>query len=81
MSKQKAGVRATIKKTRHATQPWTVTIDLPGNGPNESFRARYTERKSAVRGVARKLGAVRGDKGGYGCIVKGRPYTIEFIFV
>lgn len=55
--KMKAPINVTLKKTRHATQPWIVIIDKPGKGPMEALNIRYTEKPSAKRGALRNLKA------------------------
>jgi hypothetical protein len=56
MSK-KQPIKVTIKETRHKKQPWTVTIDMPGNNPLDELRERYARVFTAKRGAIRKLKA------------------------
>lgn len=58
MAKKKTPVVVTIKKSRHATQPFTFVIDDPGPGPKVTVKERYVSYSSAKRGALRKLRAV-----------------------
>lgn len=58
MSKTKT-ITITVKKGRHAEQPYTYTIDQ-GRGPLMTPRERFTTRRNAKRSALRKLGAWHG---------------------
>ena len=57
MASKKAPIIVTIKKTKHATQPWAVTINEPGKGPDTKIAGRYTRPDTAKIGARRKLRA------------------------
>lgn len=56
MAKKKTPVTVTIKEGKHATQPWTFSIDDVGPGPKVTVRERYTRAASAKLGAVRKIG-------------------------
>lgn len=59
MSKTKT-ITITVKKGRHAEQPYTYTIDQ-GIGPLMTPRERFTTRRNAKRSALRKLGVWSGS--------------------
>lgn len=85
MSKTKT-ITITVKKGRHAEQPYTYTIDQ-GIGAPLALRGRFATRRNAKRSALRKLGVWSGEStwgtwynrsvkpgwraiNGKGCIVK-----------
>lgn len=46
-----------LREGRHATQPWTFTIDRPGSQNKETKSERYARLFTAKRGAKRMLGA------------------------
>ena len=56
MSKKKPVV-VTITKTKHAKQPFTVTIDKPGKAEPYKLAQRYKNLFTAKRGALRNLNA------------------------
>jgi hypothetical protein len=48
-----------IKKTKHATQPFTVTIHPPGKKEPYKMTERYSRLDAAKRGAIRHLGGYR----------------------
>ena len=60
MSKKKAAAPYVIHiwKTKHKSQPYTVTIDPPGRAEPYKMKQRYSEPKAARRGALRALKAV-----------------------
>ena len=55
---KKTPVIVTIKKGKHATQPFTYVIDDPGPGPKLKVDDRYAEERKAAKGALRKLKAL-----------------------
>lgn len=45
-----------LREGRHATQPWTFTIDRPGSQNKETKSERYARLFTAKRGALRMLG-------------------------
>lgn len=45
-----------IKKTKHPTQPYTVTIHPPGKAEAYTIKQRYARPFTAKRGAVRHLG-------------------------
>jgi len=60
MAKKKTPIMVTITEGRHATQPWTFSIDDVGPGPKVTVRERYTRMSSCKVGALRKLRATKG---------------------
>jgi len=56
MSKPKP-VIVTITKSRHKTQRYSFTVDMPGKNPNAKNSERYTRPHSAKVGALRMLDA------------------------
>lgn len=52
-------ITVTLSEGKHATQPWTVTIDRPGKAEPYRMKQRYCDRRSAHRGACRNLKAGR----------------------
>lgn len=72
----------TIKKTKHAKQPYLVTIDRPGKGPNDRIIERYSQSGTAKRGALRMLKAYRGRFGTgevWLAMVGKKEYPVTFI--
>lgn len=79
MSKLKP-VIVTITKTKHKSQPYVFTIDVPGPQGKETKCERYASAKSAKRGALRKLGAWAGKVTAYRpVLVLGKPRDIVFV--
>jgi hypothetical protein len=57
MSKQPAPIVVTIKEGRHATQPWTFTVNRPGPQSKETKSERYARLFTAKRGALRMVNA------------------------
>ena len=57
MSKQPAPIVVTIKEGRHATQPWTFTVNRPGPQNKETKSERYARLYTAKRGALRMVNA------------------------
>ena len=55
MSKAPQPIVVTLKEGRHATQPWTFTINRPGPQAKETKSERYVSLFSAKRGAKRML--------------------------
>ena len=72
---KKTPVIVTIKKGKHATQPFTYVIDDPGPGPKLKVTARYAEERKAAKGALRKLKAVTR---GLGTPVNGVDMSVWF---
>lgn len=72
---KKTPVIVTIKKGKHATQPFTYVIDDPGPGPKIKVTARYAEERKAAKGALRKLKAVTR---GLGTPVNGVDMSVWF---
>lgn len=72
-------VIVTVKKGKHATQPYTVTIDPPGKAEPYKMRQRYADLKGAKRGALRQLKANKTDIGTWIAMINGYAYTIKFI--
>lgn len=74
-----AKIIVTIVKGKHATQPFTYTIDKPGPASKETKRERYTRKATAKRGALRSLGAEYNDDGYWEANVGGgKWYKVEF---
>ncbi len=72
-------ITITLRRGRHATQPWSFSIDDPGPGPALTVRERYSTSKAAKRGALRKLGIWNGVLGGRHSLQRGkRSYTVTF---
>lgn len=56
MAKKKTPITVTITEGKHATQPWTFSIDDVGPGPKITVRERYTRPHSCKLGAVRKIG-------------------------
>jgi hypothetical protein len=72
----------TIKKTKHAKQPYLVTIDRPGKGPNSRIIERYSQSGTAKRGALRMLKAYRGRFGTgevWLAMVGKKEYPVQFV--
>lgn len=73
----------TIKKTKHAKQPYLVTIDRPGKGPNARIVERYSQSGTAKRGALRMLKAYRVvlfEFGEVWCSMVGKKeYPVQFV--
>ena len=72
----------TIKKTKHAKQPYLVTIDRPGKGPNARIIERYSQSGTAKRGALRMLKAYRGSFGTgevWLAMVGKKEYPVTFV--
>lgn len=73
----------TIKKTKHAKQPYLVTIDRPGKGPNARIIERYSQSGTAKRGALRMLKAYRGffvtSGEAWFAMVGKKEYPVTFI--
>lgn len=72
----------TIKKTKHAKQPYLVTIDRPGKGPNARIIERYSQSGTAKRGALRMLKAYRGRFGTgevWLAMVGKKEYPVQFV--
>lgn len=78
MIKGKAPVVVTIKRGKHATQPFTVTIDPAGRAEPYRMSQRYAYRKGAKRGALRQLKANRSDIGTWFAIINGLVYPVKF---
>lgn len=63
MSKKKAPVVVTLKRTKHKTQPWLVIINKPGNAPVDDIPERYGARRTAYRAALRRLGLWSNEPG------------------
>ena len=57
-----AHILVTIKKDKHASQPFTFLIDKPGPAKKETKRERYTRKWNAKLGALRSLGAWYNDE-------------------
>lgn len=75
-----ANITVTIKKDKHATQPFTYLIDKPGPAKKETKRERYTRKATAKRGALRSLGAEWNDEYNYweANIGGGKWYEVRF---
>jgi len=72
----------TIKKTKHAKQPYLVTIDRPGKGPNARITERYSQSGTAKRGALRMLKAYRGFfalSEAWFAMVGKKEYPVQFV--
>ena len=78
MIRGKAPIVVTIKRGKHATQPFTVTIDPAGRAEPYKMRQRYADRKGAKRGALRQLKANRSDIGTWSAIINGIITPIRF---
>lgn len=58
MASKKKPVVVTITKSRHKTQPFSVTIDKPGSSEPYTMKERYTRRSTARLGALRNLSAM-----------------------
>ena len=54
---KKKPVIVTLKESGHKSQPWTFTIDMPGNNPLTKNSERYTTKGSARRAALGLLDA------------------------
>ena len=68
----------TIKKGKHATQPYTVTIDPAGRAEPYKMRQRYADRKGAKRGALRNLRAVKTWNGEWRVMINATIYPVRF---
>lgn len=73
-----------INKGRHKTQPYTITINEPGNAPEDTKRERYATWKTAARGGLRKVGCWCGRIRGPHTVVrkvrgKERVYPVKIV--
>ena len=59
--KSPAPIYVYLREGRHATQPWTFTIDRPGAPSKETKSERYARLFTAKRGALRMLGAEKFD--------------------
>lgn len=65
----KKPVLVTITKTKHKTQPYVLSIDKPGKGPDLTNRERYADKRGARRGALRAL-----DARTYPRLYSGKPW-------
>ena len=79
MSKKKPVV-VTITKTKHAKQPFTVTIDKPGKAEPYKLAQRYKNLFTAKRGALRNLNAVTHGSGCEPTVVPGREWNYSGAF-
>ena len=56
--KSPAPIYVYLREGRHATQPWTFTIDRPGAPSKETKSERYARLFTAKRGALRMLKAL-----------------------
>ena len=70
----------TITKTRRKTQPFTFSIDMPGNAAKQTKAEYYTRSTTARTGALRQIGAIYIDHG-WKVEIKGRVHPVEFISV
>lgn len=82
MAKKLKPVIITITKTRRKTQPFTFSIDMPGNAAKQTKAEYYTRSTTARTGALRQIGAVAHPATGLWCVeIKGRVHPVEFISV
>jgi hypothetical protein len=84
MSKQPAPIVVTIKEGRHATQPWTFTVNRPGPQAKETKSERYARLFTAKRGALRMLGAwvsMVKEPGAAYAIHKDKPTPVTFYII
>ena len=80
-SKKPKPVIITITKTRRKTQPFTFSIDMPGNAAKQTKAEYYTRSTTARTGALRQLSAFQNVDGSWAAVIKGRIHPIEFISV
>ena len=87
MTKKKP-IIVTIKEVkRKSKRLYQVTIDLPGNNPDDSPREYYASVFSAKRGAIRRLDARRvfdedmNRTGFWACTVKGSMRFLDFVII
>ncbi len=71
----------TVTKTRRKTQPFTFSIDMPGNAAKQTKSEYYTRSTTARTGALRQLGAFQSWGGIWSVEIKERLHPIEFISV
>jgi DNA polymerase IIIc chi subunit len=84
MSKQPAPIVVTIKEGRHATQPWTFTVNRPGPQSKETKSERYARLFTAKRGALRVIDAWKTyiDRGwGYEAKHNGKFVPVTFYII
>jgi len=80
-SKKPKPVIITITKTRRKTQPFTFSIDMPGNAAKQTKAEYYTRSTTARTGALRQLSAFQNWGGSWSVDIKGRVHPVEFISV
>ena len=82
MSKQPAPIVVTIKEGRHATQPWTFTVNRPGPQNKETKSERYARLFTAKRGALRMVKGYRMDyTGGFEAVNNGKFVPVRFYII
>ena len=72
----------TVTKTRRKTQPFTFSIDMPGNAAKQTKAEYYTRSTTARTGALRQIGAWRSILFKRWFVgVKGSIHPIEFVSV
>ncbi len=79
-SKRPKPVVITITKTRRKMQPFTFSIDMPGNAAKQTKAEYYTRSTTARTGALRQIGAIKTGPG-WEVVIKGRIHRVEFISI
>lgn len=70
----------TVTKTRRKSQPFTFSIDLPGNAAKQTKNEYYTRSTTARTGALRQIDAFK-EGGAWFVLIKGKSHPVEFINV
>jgi hypothetical protein len=81
MSKAPAPIVVTIKEGRHATQPWTFTVNRPGPQAKETKSERYARLYTAKRGAKRMLGTYTQNQVGVYADHNGKVHPVTFYII
>lgn len=79
--KQPKSINVYLKEGRHATQPWTFTIDRPGAQKKETKSERYARLFTAKRGALRMIGARKSSYGPYYIYSTGKVAPVTFYVI
>ncbi len=80
MANKPKPVVITITKTRRKTQPFTFSIDMPGNAAKQTKAEYYTRSTTAKTGALRQIGALPIEFG-WVVWIKDKWHPVEFISV
>ncbi len=81
MASKPKPVIITVTKTRRKTQPFTFSIDMPGNAAKQTKAEYYTRSTTARTGALRQIGAFQIWGGSWSVEIKERLHPIEFVSV